>query len=153
MRISKNTLMTASLMFCLVGIATASSRKYPTKSHTHASLRHSSGRRHAATRHETVAVVMPSERATQIQAALIKQGYLSGEPTGTWDAHTIAAMQKMQADNGWQSKVTPDSRALIKLGLGPQTAESSVSQTSVNQMSASQTSMTQTNMAAQTSPQ
>jgi hypothetical protein len=26
---------------------------------------------------------------------------------------------KYQADNGWQSKVVPDSRALIKLGLGP----------------------------------
>jgi len=28
-------------------------------------------------------------------------------------------MQKYQADQGWQSKVVPDSRALIKLGLGP----------------------------------
>jgi len=26
---------------------------------------------------------------------------------------------KYQADHGWQSKVIPDSRALIKLGLGP----------------------------------
>ena len=28
-------------------------------------------------------------------------------------------MQKYQADNGWQNKNVPDSRALIKLGLGP----------------------------------
>jgi hypothetical protein len=28
-------------------------------------------------------------------------------------------MQRYQADQGWQSKTTPDSRALIKLGLGP----------------------------------
>jgi hypothetical protein len=28
-------------------------------------------------------------------------------------------MQKYQADNGWQSKQVPDSRALIKMGLGP----------------------------------
>jgi peptidoglycan hydrolase-like protein with peptidoglycan-binding domain len=62
---------------------------------------------------------MPSERATEIQTALIKQGYLTGQPTGTWDAQTVAAMEKLQADNGWQSKITPDSRALIKLGLGP----------------------------------
>jgi hypothetical protein len=65
---------------------------------------------------------MPSERATEIQTALIKQGYLSGEPSGVWDAQTTAAMAKLQADNGWQSKITPDSRALIKLGLGPQQA-------------------------------
>lgn len=28
-------------------------------------------------------------------------------------------MTRFQSDNGWQSKVVPDSRALIKLGLGP----------------------------------
>jgi hypothetical protein len=28
-------------------------------------------------------------------------------------------MQRYQADQGWQSKQIPDSRALIKLGLGP----------------------------------
>jgi hypothetical protein len=28
-------------------------------------------------------------------------------------------MQRYQADQGWQAKTTPDSRALIKLGLGP----------------------------------
>lgn len=69
---------------------------------------------------------MPSERATEIQAALIKQGYLSGEPTGVWDASSVAAMQKLQSDNGWQTKITPDSRALIKLGLGPQQQTASV---------------------------
>ena len=44
---------------------------------------------------------------------------MQGEPSGTWDSTTQAAMQKYQADHGWQSKTTPDSRALIKLGLGP----------------------------------
>jgi hypothetical protein len=60
------------------------------------------------------------QRATQIQAALIKSGYLSGAPTGSMDAATNAALAKLQADNGWQTKITPDARALIKLGLGPQ---------------------------------
>ena len=58
-------------------------------------------------------------RATAIQTALIKQGYLSGEASGHWDNETQAAMQKMQSDNGWQTKLIPDSRAIIKLGLGP----------------------------------
>jgi hypothetical protein len=57
-------------------------------------------------------------RATQIQGALIRAGYLFGEPSGHWDAETQAAMEKLQADNGWQTKLVPDSRALIKLGLG-----------------------------------
>jgi hypothetical protein len=30
--------------------------------------------------------------------------------------------QGIQSDNGWQTKVVPDSRALIKLGLGPKHA-------------------------------
>lgn len=58
-------------------------------------------------------------RATELQQALIKAGYLSGEPSGHWDAATEAAMAKLQADNGWQTKLVPDSRAIIKLGLGP----------------------------------
>lgn len=59
-----------------------------------------------------------SERASEIQSALIQRGYLTGEPTGSWDSSSVAAMQKMQSDNGWQTKFVPDSRALIKLGLG-----------------------------------
>jgi hypothetical protein len=58
-------------------------------------------------------------RATQIQASLIRSGYLSGEASGHWDSQTEAAMQKFQGDNGWQTKLIPDSRAIIKLGLGP----------------------------------
>ena len=60
-----------------------------------------------------------SSRATEIQQALIREHYLTGEPTGNWDAATQAAMQKYQADQGWQTRLTPDSRALKKLGLGP----------------------------------
>ena len=58
-------------------------------------------------------------RATEIQGALIKSGYLSGQASGHWDSQTEAAMQKFQSDNGWQTKLMPDSRAIIKLGLGP----------------------------------
>ena len=59
------------------------------------------------------------ERVMQIQQALIREHYLTGEADGKWDATTIAAMQKYQADHGWQTKLMPDSRALKKLGLGP----------------------------------
>ena len=44
---------------------------------------------------------------------------MTGEPSGSWDAVSIAAMQKYQSDQGWQTKLMPDSRALKKLGLGP----------------------------------
>jgi peptidoglycan hydrolase-like protein with peptidoglycan-binding domain len=59
------------------------------------------------------------ERVMAIQQALIREHYLTTEADGKWDATTQAAMQKYQADQGWQTKLMPDSRALKKLGLGP----------------------------------
>ena len=59
------------------------------------------------------------ERTLEIQQALVREHYLSGEPTGKWDQDTKDALLRIQAENGWQTKLTPDSRALIKLGLGP----------------------------------
>jgi hypothetical protein len=59
------------------------------------------------------------DRTRQIQEALIREHYLQGEASGKWDDSTEVALRKMQADNGWQNKTVPDSRALIKLGLGP----------------------------------
>lgn len=59
------------------------------------------------------------ERTQAIQIALQREHYLSKEPSGVWDSDTQAAMERYQADHGWQSKSVPDSRALIKLGLGP----------------------------------
>lgn len=85
----------------------------------HHSVRHRSrrGRKTSWKRHGQQNIA--PERAREIQDALIRQHYLTGEASGEWDARTQAAMEQFQADNGWQSKVTPDSRALIKLGLGP----------------------------------
>jgi peptidoglycan hydrolase-like protein with peptidoglycan-binding domain len=78
-------------------------------------------------------------RATQIQGSLIKSGYLTGEASGHWDAQTEAAMQKFQSDNGWQTKLIPDSRAIIKLGLGPN------QDTEVGSASADASSLTSSN--------
>ena len=78
-------------------------------------------------------------RATQIQTSLIKSGYLSGEASGHWDSQTESAMQKFQEDNGWQTKLIPDSRAIIKLGLGP-THNSSSSNSAASNVTAPETS-------------
>ena len=81
------------------------------------STRGKKGSRQVAKKHGQQAI--DSTRAREIQTALIREHYMQGEPTGEWDSATQAAMQRYQADHGWQSKTTPDSRALIKLGLGP----------------------------------
>ncbi len=44
---------------------------------------------------------------------------MTGEPSGKWDEATQQAMRRYQAEQGWQSKSIPDSRALIRMGLGP----------------------------------
>ena len=80
------------------------------------------GTRHTAKKvkgHKRGQAAIDNQRAQQIQEALVRDHYLNGEPSGTWDASTQEAMRRYQADQGWQSKQVPDSRALIRLGLGP----------------------------------
>ncbi len=62
---------------------------------------------------------MDAARIRDIQEALIREKYLEGPATGKWDAQTESALRRLQGEQGWQTKVVPDSRALIKLGLGP----------------------------------
>ena len=97
----------------------------------HGSLKHTGA--HHKGKHGRKAVaqirgqrVIDPGRATEIQTALIREKYLTGAPSGQWDADTEDAMQHYQADHGWQTKLTPDSRALIKLGLGPNASDASV---------------------------
>jgi hypothetical protein len=113
--------ITAGLLLSALPACAAAPKIVVARTHHHASVKRASSAArkssHAAT--HSAAVAMPTERATEIQTALIKRGYLHGEPTGAWDPQTVSAMEKLQADNGWQSRITPDARALIKLGLGP----------------------------------
>lgn len=92
---------------------------------------------HGKTKHtkKTKAVIrgqrgIDGDRAREIQTALIREKYMTGEPTGQWDDQTQQAMEKYQSDHGWQTKLTPDSRALIKLGLGPNHDEGGVNEAS-----------------------
>ncbi len=62
---------------------------------------------------------MQPERATAIQQALFQRGYLSKEPTGVYDDATREAMKRYQAENGFPATGLPESKSLMKLGLGP----------------------------------
>jgi len=92
----------------------------PTHSSTHSSTGKSKKSRKSVSKGRTHGQQkIDSKRTEEIQEALIREHYLDGKPTGIWNDATQQAMQKYQADNNWQSKTTPDARALIKLGLGP----------------------------------
>lgn len=108
----------------LLGACLLATPAFATRTHRAAtaghSVHHRATKRHRARRHEVRGQrSIEPERAQQIQTALINAHYLSGPASGQWDATTEAAMEKYQADHGWQTKLVPDSRALIALGLGP----------------------------------
>jgi hypothetical protein len=110
-------LLSAVICSALPAAASDQSRRRPTSAKA-ISKRASVSKRTSRTKPQSQRAI-DDVRATQIQTALIKAGYLSGQPSGHWDAASQAAMEKLQSDNRWQTKLVPDSRALIKLGLGP----------------------------------
>jgi hypothetical protein len=139
----KTTALLASALLCTVP-ATAALKTKPTRSapklHVKASSSHASSSAHkpaksVAAGHnkrrgkvEIVKAAKPKfrgqqsidqDRTIEIQQALIREHYLDGEATGQWDQATRDALTRFQSDNHWQTKILPDSRALIKLGLGP----------------------------------
>ena len=60
---------------------------------------------------------IPSERATEIQKALIKAGYMDGPPSGQYDDATIQAIKQYQSANGLPQTGTPSALLLKKLGV------------------------------------
>jgi peptidoglycan hydrolase-like protein with peptidoglycan-binding domain len=98
------------MFLCLLMLTGMAYAKTPTKSKKHATAARSSKRGQKA---------MDPARVREIQAALIREKFLEGRPNGVWDQRSKDAMQKFQGANGWQTKMVPDSRAIIKLGLGP----------------------------------
>jgi len=65
------------------------------------------------------------DRYKEIQQALMDKGYLKGEPSGVWDADSVSALARFQADQ----KITPTGKinapSLIGLGLGAKSAGAS----------------------------
>jgi peptidoglycan hydrolase-like protein with peptidoglycan-binding domain len=66
--------------------------------------------------------VPASERISEIQQALAKDGSFTGTPSGKWDDSTVEAMKRFQADHSLNPSGKLDARTLQKLGLGSQTA-------------------------------
>ena len=66
---------------------------------------------------------MPTpERYREIQQALFDKGYLKSEPNGVWDADSVDAMTRFQNDRNLPATGKLTAASLIKLGLGPSTA-------------------------------
>ena len=111
----------AKLVFCVLSALLMATPAFATRTHRATTSAHARSSHRAAPKSHKVHGQQSIEpgRVTEIQQALIREHYLSKDADGQWDATTLAAMQKYQADHGWQTKVMPDSRALKNLGLGP----------------------------------
>lgn len=59
------------------------------------------------------------ERYVEIQNALITRGFLTGEPSGTWDSASIDAMKRFQEGQNLPPNGKLTSLSIIALGLGP----------------------------------
>jgi hypothetical protein len=60
---------------------------------------------------------IPADRITEIQRALIKSGYLTGDPSGQYDSATSAAMKQFQMGNGFRASGLPSAESLKRLGV------------------------------------
>lgn len=60
-----------------------------------------------------------SERLRSVQQALIERGYLNGTASGVWNADSIEALKRFEADQKVKVDGKIDSKMLIALGLGP----------------------------------
>ncbi len=107
------------MSLCLLMMTGMAYAKAPPKSAK--SKKHHAARSHKAKKRGQQA--MDASRVREIQAALIREKFLDGQANGVWDQRSKDAMQRFQGANGWQTKMVPDSRALIKLGLGPDHAD------------------------------
>ena len=64
-----------------------------------------------------VAYGIPPDRVMEIQSALTKAGYYSGEVTGVYDENTKQAMKQYQQAHSLNASGLPSAHALKKLGV------------------------------------
>jgi hypothetical protein len=94
----------------------ASLRSVAYKSPTH--------RRHRRrVRHHVILPKAPSvARTEEIQSALERGGFCSGDPNGKWDSSTQDSLRRFQAANGLPPTGKLDALSLQKMGLGSDVA-------------------------------
>jgi hypothetical protein len=72
---------------------------------------------------DATAAGISSDRAAEIQNALIKRGYLDGPASGQWDEVTQEAVRHFQSDNRLPVTGTPSAHFLKRLGVSQRPAD------------------------------
>jgi hypothetical protein len=95
--------------------------KPPTAAHTATHSAHTGhSKRH--TREPRGQSAPAPDRITEIQTALARENAYQGDPTGNWDAATIAAMKHFQTAQNLPPTGKIDALTLQRLGLGSDVA-------------------------------
>jgi peptidoglycan hydrolase-like protein with peptidoglycan-binding domain len=84
--------------------------------------RHHSRYRRVRRHHVTLPKAPSADRTDEIQSALERGGYYSGNPSRRWDANSQAALRRFQEANGLPPTGKLDALSLQKLGLGSDVA-------------------------------
>jgi len=86
-----------------------------------AKKRHSAKHAHHAARRNVQQTPTP-ERYQEIQQALASRGYYKGAADGKWNADSVDALRRFQADQNLSPDGKINSLSLIAMGLGPKRA-------------------------------
>lgn len=128
MQVRKATRLALTLLVAagmgVSGVAAAAQGTISSKPNT---VKHRARTRHAsaysrASRRDRGQKAPTSDRISEIQNALAKDGSFSGAANGNWDGATVDAMKKFQDSHGLNPTGKLDAKTLQKLGLGSQTA-------------------------------
>jgi len=93
----------------------------PVSSASSAKKRHSTKHSHHAARRNVQQTPTP-ERYQEIQQALASRGYYKGAIDGKWNADSVDALRRFQADQNLAPDGRINSLSLIAMGLGPKRA-------------------------------
>src|SRR5580704_11338424 len=102
---------------------TTTSTTKPKSSTSTSSKSHSTAKKTSSRKKKDKGQIAPtSERITEIQQALAKDGSYSAAPSGKWDDGTVDAMKRFQTTHALNPSGKLDALTLEKLGLGSTTA-------------------------------
>jgi peptidoglycan hydrolase-like protein with peptidoglycan-binding domain len=107
---------------CLSASAQSQSSKSTTSKTTTSSKSHTTTKKTSRKKKDKGQLAPTSERITEIQQALAKDGSYSATPSGKWDDNTVDAMKKFQTTHALNPSGKLDALTLEKLGLGSTTA-------------------------------
>ena len=116
------TVLVLAAAVCLSASAQTPSSKSTTSKTTTTSKSHTTTKKTSRKKKDKGQMAPTSERITEIQQALARDGSYSATPSGKWDDNTVDAMKKFQTTHALNPSGKLDALTLEKLGLGSTTA-------------------------------